>query len=696
MKNRWSNEDASSFMALYRDVYGADRSALAYVSGLLGAERELVLHGGGNTSVKGTYVDIFGERRASLCIKGSGCDMAGITPASFCSLDLDSLLRLRSLQKLSDQDLQNQLRTRLLDAASPVPSIETLAHAFLPGRYILHSHADAVLTLSNQRNGRAKLREALGPAVIILEYHRPGYELAHASAEAFEAAKDACGMVWSNHGLITWAEEAQEAYEQMIALVTRAEEFAAAHRRPSAQVLCGVSAQLAAERMLQIAPVVRGVFVRRGSRSGAILLSVASDQVLGAMDSPAGRDLLVSPPLTTDHLIRVKPLPAWIDPPDWQDITAITKQIRTTLAQYETDYLAYVTRHTDGTQIKPYSPLPHLVFIRGAGVLAVGPDLRGAEITRDIAVQTVAAKVNIEAMGGTYESIPECALFHMEYDAFQRSKLESHQLRPMSGRTALVTGAAGAIGAGICEELLQQGCAVAAGDVNKERLQELVDEFRPPYGAQIAAVPFDVTDPDQVADAFSHVIALWGGVDLVVINAGVAHVARLLDLDLQTFRKLESVNVEGTLNMLSHAAAHFRRQDSGGDIVFISTKNVFAPSAGFGAYSATKAAAHQLARIASLEMAELDVRVNMVAPDAVFSHGPRRSGLWITVGPDRMRARGLDETGLEQYYQNRNLLKVRVEAKHVANAVVYFATRLTPTTGATMPVDGGLPDATPR
>jgi NAD(P)-dependent dehydrogenase (short-subunit alcohol dehydrogenase family) len=199
-----------------------------------------------------------------------------------------------------------------------------------------------------------------------------------------------------------------------------------------------------------------------------------------------------------------------------------------------------------------------------------------------------------------------------------------------------------------------------------------------------------------VATGFSEVVATWGGIDAVVANAGVAHVARLSELSLDAFRRLEHVNVEGTLLVLRETGHLLSLQGTGGDIVLISTKNVFAPGASFGAYSATKAAAHQLARIASLEMAPLGVRVNMVAPDAVFSHGSRRSGLWEEVGPSRMKARGLDEAGLEEYYRSRNLLKSPVTAQHVARAVLFFLTRQTPTTGATLPVDGGLPDATPR
>jgi NAD(P)-dependent dehydrogenase (short-subunit alcohol dehydrogenase family) len=259
-----------------------------------------------------------------------------------------------------------------------------------------------------------------------------------------------------------------------------------------------------------------------------------------------------------------------------------------------------------------------------------------------------------------------------------------------------VTGAAGAIGSGICETLLEQGCHVAASDLAGHALDGLVEELGQRYPSRIAAVTMDVTDPVSVTAGFGKIIRTWGGLDCVILNAGIAHVAPLTELGLNAFRKLESVNVEGTLLVLAEAGRHFALQGTGGDVVLISTKNVFAPGAGFGAYSATKAAAHQLARIASLELAPLGVRVNMVAPDAIFSHGQRRSGLWAAVGPNRMRARGLDERGLEEYYRSRNLLRAQVTAEHVARAVLFFITHQTPTTGATIPVDGGLPDATPR
>ncbi|MHC4459842.1 MAG: SDR family NAD(P)-dependent oxidoreductase [Planctomycetota bacterium] len=267
---------------------------------------------------------------------------------------------------------------------------------------------------------------------------------------------------------------------------------------------------------------------------------------------------------------------------------------------------------------------------------------------------------------------------------------------PLKNKVALVTGAAGAIGYGVCRGLLENGCHLAATDLAGKKLDDFAADLKEIGGERVIGVPIDVTDKASVAQGFENIIQRWGGIDIVVVNAGIPLVSYLKDIDLDVFRKLERVNVEGALLTLSEAGRLFILQGTGGDVIVISSKNVPSPGAGFGAYSATKAACHQLGRIASIELAQYGVRVNMVAPDAVFAEGKYKSGLWEEIGPSRMQARGLDEKELQEYYRNRNLLKIRVTGRHVSNAVLFFATRQTPTTGATIPVDGGLPDATPR
>ena len=268
--------------------------------------------------------------------------------------------------------------------------------------------------------------------------------------------------------------------------------------------------------------------------------------------------------------------------------------------------------------------------------------------------------------------------------------------KPLDGKIALITGAAGAIGFGICEVLLENGCTVVATDLPGERLDNFVKDLDQIVSGKSAGIPMDVTNTGSVKEAFAVVFEKYGTLDIIIHNAGIAHVSKIIDMDIKKFQQLENVNIDGTLIVLAEAGRRLIEQGKGGDIVIMSTKNVPSPSAGFGAYSATKAASHQLGRIASLEFAEYDIRVNMVAPDAVFLEGKYKSGLWELVGKDRMKVRGINEDELHEYYRNRNLLKAAVTGRHVGNAVLYFITRQSPTTGATIPVDGGLPDATPR
>lgn len=674
-----------------------------YLSVMIGSQDRLVLHGGGNNSVKTSRTNILGEKVPIIFVKASGNNMAGIQPDGYTGLDLEYLKKLRALPSLSDDEMVNEFRTHLFDSRAAAPSIETLVHAFIPKKFIDHTHADAILALTNQKGGEELVREALGPDILVLRYVSPGFKLAQASAAAFEVNPGSKAMIWMHHGLVSWGDTVRESYETTIELVTKAEEFL--HRKAASKpiVVASTPLSMAEQRLAQVAPLVRGLLARPSGDVDrpwrrAILQPLATREVLDFVDSGRGRDLALTPPLTSDHLIRTKAFPLWIGDPQYEDAERLRAQVAQAIQQYSAAYNAYVERHQSRMPagVERLDALPRVVLMPGLGALCSGEDVSAAIIARDITAHTLAVKAQIEAMGGSYEGVAESDLFDMEYRGLQRAKLRNEKHLPLAHEVALITGAAGAIGSGIACGLLEQGCHVALTDLPNPNLDALVEELKSTFRARVLGVPLDVTDPNSVASGFGQVIQTWGGVDLLVINQGVALVSGLAEMDLESFRRLERINVEGTLLLFNHAARHFRYQGTGGDIVLVSTKNVFAPGAKFGAYSATKSAAHQLARIASLELAEIDVRVNMVAPDAVFSHGNRKSGLWAEIGPDRMRARGLDEAGLEEFYRSRNLLKAKVTARHVANAVLFFATRLTPTTGATIPVDGGLPDATPR
>jgi rhamnose utilization protein RhaD (predicted bifunctional aldolase and dehydrogenase)/NAD(P)-dependent dehydrogenase (short-subunit alcohol dehydrogenase family) len=703
MKNRWSDDAAAEHVARYAPQYGPDLALRTYTSRLIGAEPALVLHGGGNTSVKGFYTNVLGERLEALFIKASGHDLATIGPEGHVAVDLRFLQRLRALPELSDEAIVNALRTHLFDHRSPTPSIETPVHAFIPGRFVDHTHADAVLALTNQPDGEVQVRNALGDEVVVLPYVVPGFTLSQVVADACDAKPAARAMVWMRHGITTWGETARESYERMIRLVSRAEEYVDRHACHALHIASPTSIATAERRLAAAAPVIRGLLASATGNPDrpfrrVVLRPLVCREVLDVVDSEQGCDLAVSPPLTADHLIRTRVLPAWVDAPDYEDALRLRAQLEEVLHRYADDYRAYFARHAARLPagVDPFPPSPRVLLLPGLGAVCAGEDAHAACIVRDITLQTLVAKTRIAAMGSVYRGLEESHLFDMEYRLLQHAKLRSTVEPPLAGHVALVTGAAGAIGAAICERLLDGGAHVAVTDLAGPRLDEFARSLTQRFPDRVAGVPLDVTGVDSVATAFDAISRIWGGVDQVVINAGLAHVGALAEMDVERFRNLERVNIDGTLLVLREAARHFRRQGTGGDIVLISTKNVFAPGARFGAYSATKAAAHQLARIASLELADQGVRVNMVAPDAVFAHGQRRSGLWEEVGPGRMRARGLDAQGLEEYYRQRNLLKARITADHVANAVLFFLTRQTPTTGATLPVDGGLPDATPR
>lgn len=701
MKNRWSDRDAQALLSYYGEDYPRELILRSYSGRLLGAEPSLVLHGGGNTSLKDHFPDVFGEPAPALFIKASGFDLAAIEPQDHVAVDLQRLQSLQTLAAISDQAMLNELCASRFNQSAPAPSIETLAHALLPGRFIDHTHADAILALTNQQGGADHVRRALGEEVVVLPYVRPGFPLARQVAEALPKVPQARAMVWEHHGIVVWGDTARQSYDRMIELVSRAEQYLAEAAPARTYSRTDESAEISDRRLARLAPVLRGLLAASTGDDGRpyrrCVLQPLVDAWTAGILAGGSRSQHVSPPLTSDHLIRTRLLPAWVEAPDFDDEQRLRSQLEEVLAQYAQDYQDYFERHLSRlpTTATATDLRPRVVLIPGLGALCAGSDAAAARIARDVTAHTLEVKDRIAAMGGVYRVPEEEHLFDMEYLPQQQLKLGDGE-QPLTGDVVMVTGAAGAIGSGICSRLLQAGAHVVATDLDDAGLQSLVGELSERYGERIIGLHQDVSEAESVAASFAEVCRVWGGMDGLVINAGLAHVATLEEMDMEHFRRLERVNTDGTVLLLRAAAGLFRRQATGGDIVLVSTKNVFAPGAGFGAYSATKAAAHQLARVASQEMAANDVRVNMVAPDAVFAQGERRSGLWAEVGPERMRARGLDQSGLEEYYRNRNLLKAKITASQVAEGVLFFLERRTPSTGATLPIDGGLPEATPR
>lgn len=696
MKNRFTAPQAEQYLARYADCPPVLAMRI-YTSRLIGQETALVLHGGGNTSAKGSITNILGEEMEVLYIKGSGWDLGDIEPAGFPALDLRYLRKLRQLVELGDEEMVNQFRTHLLDARSPNPSIETLVHAFLPHTFIDHTHADSIVTLTNLHDGEAKLRAALGDKIAVLPFIMPGFPLAKAMAELSERQPDAEAIILMHHGIFTFGDDARTAYDRMIDYVSRAEAFIGQAVKKVAAVSVPEVPAPAPEVLL---PILRGALSdtdARGDRRHFALHLRQSPEILAALARPDAGGLLCSGVLTPDHVIRTKNYPLFLDVTGKSE-EEVVAEVRAKLAQYCTAYEGYFAAQRAAKKIDrvKLDSMPRVMLVPGLGIVAAGFTPKAARIAADIAGHTVLAKVAGAAVG-PYRELAAASIFDMEYWSLEQAKLGKAKPSALEGRVALVTGGGGAIALGIGRKLLEAGARVFLSDVNEERLQAVSDKLAARFGkAMISPLCMDVTDAASVQAGMAAIIRDSGGLDILVPNAGIAHVARLEELDTRQFQKVMAVNCFGVFEVIKAAVPIFRRQGTGGQIIINSSKNVFDPGPAFGAYSAAKAGAHQLGKIAALELAEFGVRVNMINADAVFDADGVSSGLWEVVGPDRMRARNLDPEGLRDYYRNRNLLKSEVLADHVGNAVVFFAAGLTPTTGATLPVDGGIPAAFPR
>ena len=696
MESCFRDAEASEFRARY--AANGDAVALrVYTSRLIGADPELVLHGGGNTSVKARARDLFGREIDVLHVKGSGWDLASIEPAGLPALRLEPLVALRALDALSDEDMVAEQRRALLDANAPNPSIETLLHAFLPARFIDHSHADAILALTNQPDGEKRVRALYGERVAWVPYVMPGFALAKRAVEIFEKNPAVEGLVLEKHGLFTFGDDAKTSYERHIALVGRARALIAAHVEGSRPL--NARPVIAMREWNEIAPVVRGALAARSADPDrpwrrVVLEHRSSDEILHFAAADQGPMLAATPPITPDHVIRTKGPYLFVERPPYANYEALRAKLDQEIDAYRRRYAEYFQRCAAAKRVTRtmLDPTPRVLVLPGIGLVAAGETRAAARIAADIAEHTVRTKIWASALG-QYEGLSEGELFDIEYWGLEQAKLGKGQSPALAGQVALVTGGAGAIGEGVARELVRAGAQVLLVDLDEPRLEATQERV----GAAACEIfRADVCDEGDVRDAFRRAAELFGGVDVVVVNAGIARAGALADLELDAFRAALDVNLTGAFLTLREGLSHLRLQGTGGNVVVVSTKNVFAPGAEFGAYSASKAGAHQLARVAALEAAAFGVRVNLVNADAVFGTRENPSGLWREVGPARAAARGLEPAQLEDFYRDRNLLHARVTPEHVGRATVFFASQETPTTGAVLPVDGGLPEAFPR
>ena len=686
MKNLWSEKDAAGLSEL---------DGLVYQSRLIGADPSLVLWGGGNTSLKTTERDFMGLERPVLRVKGSGTDMKSILAQGFPGALLDLVLPLFDREEMSDEEMVDYLGHCLIELNSPRPSIETLLHAFIPQASVVHSHADAILSITNTHKPKTLLSDAFGNAVVVASYRRPGFRLSKEVALRARGRPRARGVVLLNHGLVTWGDTPKEAYDSHIELVSRAEDFierAGIGRRVFPRIRgVGLKPSQRHRVAASVAPSIRGL-VSEGQR--AVLRFEDGDDVMELVNSSEAERLTRLGAATPDHLLNTKRVPLFIDVKDPQDADEVKEKLQAGMAEYTGSYQRWFARHSDGKH--PMSdPFPRVVLLRGVGMWTTGRDARSARIAADIYRHTIGILSGSQALD-RYTSLSPREAYDAEYWPLE---LYKQSLRPpekdLSGRVALVTGGASGIGRAIARLFAQEGAHVVVTDVDLAGARRVAREIAGKHGEErVLHCRLDVSDEKSVKAAFQTARLAFGGLDVLVSNAGIALTGPLDRLALSDWQMSLAVNATGHFLVAREAVGILKEQGLGGSLVFIATKNVPAPGQNLGAYSAAKAAESQLARVLAIENGAQGIRSNMINPDAIF----RDSKLWSSdVREERAKAHGIPVDQVEDFYRRRTLLKASVTAEDVAEAALFLAgDRSLKTTGAMLPVDGGVREAFPR
>lgn len=653
MNSLWNDADVIAISE------GDDLAYRVYSSRLLGKDKSLVLHGGGNTSVKVVERNRFGGEEKILYIKGSGWDLETIEAEGFSPVRLDHLQRLAELPSLSDPEMVNELVTQMTHATAPVPSVEAILHAIIPYKYVDHTHADAVVTITNSPQGEENIRRIYGDGIIVIPYVMPGFDLARLCAERLDAelTPHTIGMVLLNHGIFSFGASAKESYERMIYLVGKAEAYLqsqaawditsdpAEHARDAGLLLVGLRSRIAAAAGF---PVI----MQRHMNPETMAFVSRRDLELIAQQGPA----------TPDHVIRTKRLP----------------MISRDVDAYVAAYRRYFSENEPLAKERKamLDPAPRVVLDAALGMCTVGRSAKEAGIVADIYRHTIEIIQRAEKLGG-YRALPAKDIFDMEYWDLEQAKLRKvGKLPRFSGEIALVTGAASGIGKACVDALLANGAAVVGMDINPA-IETLY--ARPDYLSLVG----DVTSETALKEIMTTTADAFGGLDMLVLSAGVfPGGCRIAELSLEEWSRVMAVNLDAGLVLMREAYPFLKLAPNGGRVVVIGSKNVPAPGPGAAPYSASKAALNQLVRVAALEWGGDGIRINSVHPNAVFD-----TGVWTEeVLTSRAAHYGLSVDG----YKRNNILKTDVTSRDVAELVIQMCgPAFIKTTGAQVPVDGG-------
>ncbi len=651
MKSLWNDQEALKC--------GNDPLKLrVYTSRLLGKEASLVLHGGGNTSVKAQVKDFFGDVQDVLYIKGSGWDLATIEAAGFAAVKLSLLKKMAALKTLSDTDMVREQRSAMLDPNAPNPSVEAILHAIIPFKFVDHSHSDAVVAITNTPNGRKRIEEVYGKRVLIIPYVMPGFVLARKIFEMTQGLdwENCAGIVLLNHGLFTFGDDAKTSYENHIRLVTQAESYI------KKQGIVIATAKKAKEDLLGLSQL-RGAVSR--VQGVAVVAHLKNDGAsLGFANLPKVAKLATRGTLTPDHVIRTKPIP----------VVLSSSSISLMVQDYAINYKEYFKRNAN-EKLTCLDLAPRWAVWPGHGLVSFGPSIKEALISSDIIDHTIEAIQRAEGMGG-WKVLSEKDIFEMEYWELEQAKLaKAGRFMGLQGKIALVTGAFSGIGRACVESLVAQGAHVAAVDINPL----ITTQFK---SQQVRGFVCDVSDSKAIQIVVDAAVRAFGGLDIVVSNAGIFTPSEnIVSMNEATWEKSMALNLTSHQRLMK-AAIPYLVHGIDPTVILMGSKNVPAPGPGASAYSVAKAGLTQLARVAALELGAQGVRVNVLHPNQVFD-----TAIWTDeVLQKRAKSYGLS---VEEYKTN-NILKTEITSKDVANLVCAMASKVfAKTTGAQIPIDGG-------
>jgi rhamnose utilization protein RhaD (predicted bifunctional aldolase and dehydrogenase)/NAD(P)-dependent dehydrogenase (short-subunit alcohol dehydrogenase family) len=700
VKSLWSEADAEAIVARFAERgVGREVALCVHGSRLLGGDKRLVLHGGGNTSVKTVLPDLSGEPAEVLCIKGSGWDLAALEPEGLPAVRLAPLKALRRREALDDVEMVRLSRAALLDPAAPNISVEALLHAFLPHRYVDHTHSVAVLSLADQPDGAAICAEVFGGRLGIVPYVRPGLPLAQAAADAFEADPDVIGLVLVKHGIVTFADSAAEAYRHMIDMVSLAEMRIARGRHP-VFVARALPADIAA--VAEVAPILRGVCAIPDPATPALYRRFVLDFRGGEAVRPFvdGAELSrygMAGVATPDHVIRTKNHPLIVPPPVRGHLDAFAAEACQAVERFAADYRVYFACHNAasaaptlpspasggglGRGKRELDPMPRVILVPGLGLFGLGHNAKDAAIAADIAESWVETVTGAEAIG-SFESLSEAELFEMEYWSLEQAKLGQATEEPLAGQVALVTGGAGTIGFATAAAMREAGAEIVLLDLDARSAAEAAARL----GEAALGLACDVADPASVRAAFDRAAEHFGGVDIVVSNAGAALQGRIGEIEDAVLRRSFELNFFAHQSVAQTALRLMLAQKTGGCLLFNVSKQAVSPGPNFGPYGLPKAATLALMRQYALEYGGDGIRANAVNADGI------RGGL---LTPEMIAARAAAYGMTEAQYMGRNLLGHEVTAGDVAQAFLSLALARS-TTGAFVTVDGGNIAAAPR